>query len=281
MLDAPIIGCGLQVEAPAPLPVEQLVLGKPAEEVAELVPRLFNLCRHAQEVAVRMALGLPVRVDQDAKLQLDIRREHMVQLGILLPEQLNLPPVPLTDAKVRLDGAETFDDLLSLIGPFAPVLRGIAERFSTGEGVAEGLELATPEQTPTVVALENSVAARQAGHPVLRDIETHWGRGPLWRAVARLIEIATETPLPAPGRTTSGWSVVPAARGYYAVRATVEAGRVTAFERITPTDHMLMSGGLLQRSLATLPEAKRTLAPLLLKILDPCVPLTLKGTDHA
>ncbi|MBT25313.1 MAG: hydrogenase expression/formation protein HupK, partial [Rhodobacteraceae bacterium] len=42
------------------LPVAQLVRGKRIEEVADLLPRLFNLCRAAQRAAVRAALGLEV-----------------------------------------------------------------------------------------------------------------------------------------------------------------------------------------------------------------------------
>ena len=45
---------------PAPdLPVAALLIGKPVEEAAALLPRLFNLCSGAQAMALRQALGLP------------------------------------------------------------------------------------------------------------------------------------------------------------------------------------------------------------------------------
>jgi hypothetical protein len=41
---------------------------------------------------------------------------------------------------------------------------------------------------------------------------------------------------------------------------------------------MLAPGGMLMRSLASLPPSKAGLAPLVLNILDPCVPVTLTQT---
>ena len=38
----------VQIVPPAPLPVAALMRGRPAGEVAQLMPRLFNLCGAAQ-----------------------------------------------------------------------------------------------------------------------------------------------------------------------------------------------------------------------------------------
>ena len=67
-----------------------------------------------------------------------------------------------------------------------------------------------------------------------------------------------------------------AARGSYAVAATVTDGKVTGFSRVTPTDHLLATDGILDRSLAALPALKSGYAPLLLDILDPCTPVALE-----
>jgi hypothetical protein len=56
---------------------------------------------------------------------------------------------------------------------------------------------------------------------------------------------------------------------------------VTAFSRITPTDHMLASGGAIDQTMDSLSNGQRGLAPLALALMDPCVPLTIKGLEDA
>ena len=63
--------------------------------------------------------------------------------------------------------------------------------------------------------------------------------------------------------------------------AASQAGHVTQFERVTPTDHMLAPDGILDRTLATLPAMKEGLATLILEILDPCTPVRLKEAGDA
>ena len=65
------------------------------------------------------------------------------------------------------------------------------------------------------------------------------------------------------------------------IHARVAGGIVTGFDRATPTDHLMMPGGLLAASLATLPADRAGLAPLLVDILDPCIALQLEGAAHA
>ncbi len=75
----------------------------------------------------------------------------------------------------------------------------------------------------------------------------------------------------------AGVAAVQAARGAYALRLVQEGGVVTAIARRTPTDHQLAPGGPLERALAALPADGRALAPLVLALHDPCIPVTVTG----
>ena len=277
--------------APAPLPVAKMVRGRGVAEVAELLPRLFNLCPVAQSVAIRVALGLEAP-DTEA-LMAEIRDEHALRLAVMLPMKLGLAPVACPrNAPERLPEAlfgaqdlpETpngFADFVARGAGIAPVLKAIRERFAPGEAVTDPLPLVTADAVFAQDALENSVAARHAGHPVMRAIETACGRGPYWRVVARVLDFqaAFERRLPAPCVIAPGRVVVPAARGLYAVHAEVSEGCVTGLTRRTPTDHMLSQNGALAQAFARLPAAKRGLAPVLLEVFDPCVPVRLEAQD--
>ncbi len=287
-----------------PLPVERLVLGQPVEDAAALLPRLFNLCRVAQGTAARAAFGLPLNADWQEALRAEILREHVVKLCLKWPGLLSMPAVALprdwtaggASLRAALFGEAgrlpglypDFCAFLSQKAGIGPVLSAIATLFAPAEACRPVLPRATPTCVFGSGAQENSVAARQADHPVLRAIEEEKGRGPLWSAaaVAYDVEACLDGQL-APASITPGRAVVPAARGYYGVSARVEGGRVVDFERVTPTDHLLAKGGSLQHTLATLPDRRAAaLAPLLIAILDPCVPVSLtpasdKESAHA
>lgn len=295
MFDRPDISHFEAVPGP-PLPIAQLVQGKPVDEVAELLPRIFNLCPAAQGCAARLALGLDLR-DQDRKeLHREILRDHALRLMVLLPAKLELPrkQVDLTSDRALTgalfgtagapDTASRFADFLTSGQGIAPLLRQVADLFAPHEATCRAL--AAPDATtwPGLLACENSVAARLQNHPVLRAIETSHGRGPLWRITARALDAASGMTgsLPAPRLLAPGHAVVAAARGAYFLRAKVQNGRVAALERITPTDHMLVPGGILAQSLRSLPGSKRHLAQLVVDILDPCSPVTLReAASHA
>ena len=283
------------VPAPA-LPVAKMVLGKPVEEAAALLPCLFNLCREAQGIAARAVFGLPLGEGWQAALRAEVLREHVVKLCLKWPDLLSMPAVPLprnwqvnADAlRAAVFGAsgEMPNDISVL--PRAgdavnPILRAIADRFAPGEAVRNTLPAAGLVDMFEGRPLENSVAARHLAHPVMQSIEARWGRGPLWSAVAVLIDIdaVLRGNLP-PLQITEGEALVPAARGLYGVRASVKNGAVTAFERVTPTNHLLAPGGAMDQSLATLPARKaQAVAPLLLSLLDPCFPVTLSGAKES
>lgn len=283
MLDLDRTTSGLRA-VPAPsLPLARLVEGRGVEEVADLLPRLFNLCRVAQTVALRMALGL--EGIETGALAAEIAREHALKLSVVWPVRLGLPVQP---GQAALGGefpddAEGFVRYMRGEAGIAPLLRAVAARFAPGEGVSSVLPEVTPARILTLTAQENSIAARHLAHPVMRHVEGRYGRGPLWRVVARALDhaAAVRGDLPAPQLTPEGVAIVPAARGLYAVRAEVEAGRVRHLCRVTPTDHLMADGGIMAQALASLPRAKHAEARLLVDLLDPCAPVTLEGGHHA
>ena len=283
-------GFAAQISKGAGLEVERLVLGRPPEEVAQILPRLFNLCRAAQGAAVRLALGLAPG-DVAGDLAREVLRDHMMKLFLVWPRHLGLPPRPFAppgdEARAIFgpsgampEDAAAFWDWVARGEGVAPLVAAVAAAFAPGEAVADLPDVAEANFM-TVGGLENSVAGRHGGHAVLAAIAATQGRGPLWRVVARLVDGAAclAGGLPAPRLLANGTAVCPAARGDYAVQADVAGGVVLALRRVTPTDHMLAQGGMLVQSFARLPGHKAGLAPLVLDILDPCLPVELRVQD--
>lgn len=276
-----------RIVPPPAVPVARLMLGRPPEEVAALMPRIFNLCGQAQGLAARLALGLEGGM---ADARREILRDHLAQLCLHWPRALGLAPRALPEDWAA--GGATLEqwfwggarpgDLAGWLAAgrgMAPVLAAIAAAFGPGEAVTD---LPTLQDPMALIAQENSPAGRVADDPLMQASAAAFGRGPLWRALgrgldlARLCHTAPRATLLAPGR-----AVVEAARGSYALSVTVAEGRVTALTRVTPTDHLIAPGGVLERSLANLPAAKSDRAALLVDILDPCVPVLLREAEHA
>lgn len=275
------------ITPPAPLPVAALMLGRPPAEVAALLPRLFNLCGAAQGHAAGLALGLPV---DPVPAQREILRDHLAKLCLIWPRLLDLPPQPLPAAWDRGGVAlqawiwcgDKPADLAGFLAAgqgVAPLLAALGTRFAPGEAVADLPPLTDPM---ALAAQENSPAGRVADDPLMAQAQEAFGRGPLWRALGRAVDLhrLALTPLPAQN-PAPGLAVVAAARGAYALQARAEAGMVTALARVTPTDHLLAPGGALEQSLASLPAAKSGLAGLVVDILDPCVAVALSEVAHA
>lgn len=276
------------------LPVDRMVIGQTPEAAAALLPRLFNLCRTAQGIAARAAFGLPAEADWQQALIAEILREHVVKLCIKWPVALSQPQVVMprnwqsdaTGLRRAIFGpsGQVPDDLARWIAEgqgAAPLFGVLSELFRPGEGTRAALPLATRDGVFDHEPIENSVAARHISHPLLRAVEAGWGRGPLWSAVAVLIDVdALLRGSVPPLDVTSGQALVPAARGLYAIRATVENDRVTEFSRVTPTDHLLAPGGMLEQALDSLPQARdEALAPVVLSLMDPCFPISLERVD--
>ncbi|WHZ34141.1 hydrogenase expression/formation protein HupK [Sagittula sp. MA-2] len=281
------------------LPVARLVIGRPAEEAAAVLPRIYNLCRGAQETAARLAFGLRLEDGTDDRLHAEILRDHVLMLCVRLPRHfgssaLVLPQgwqsdpsllrAPLFGTVERLPRhLSELDRAMAAGAGVMLLLRRVRDSFAPFEAATGVLPVPEGSEVLDLTAQENSVAGRWALHPLMREVERDFGRGPFWRLMGRVVELdALLAGVRLPFRVTpDGEAFVPAARGCYGVSARTEAGRVTAFERVTPTDHLLAEGGVLDRSLAALPGRKRGLAPLLLDILDPCVPVRLEETTDA
>ncbi|MGB0498129.1 MAG: hypothetical protein ACPGID_07305, partial [Rubricella sp.] len=142
-----------------------------------------------------------------------------------------------------------------------------------------------PDNDPTR-PWENTPAGRMNGHPLLQGLVATRGRGALWRMAGRLVELervlSDDRYLP-PVAAVPGWSAAPAPRGTLHVRASVEAGRVTAFERITPTDTALARRGQAEQALATLDcvavEAREQAASIVMAALDPSDAFTIRAGE--
>ncbi len=275
------------------MPVVGFLRGKPVEAVLDLVPRLFNLCREAQTQAMRLAFGLDLP-DPEA-IYREIKREHVLKLAVTLPHALGMAPIDFprgdnADLTLALFGAARFPETEAQFEAFlqsgqgiAPVLAEVSRRFAPQEAVVSRLPAAWDSVIFSNQALENSVAARHIDHPVMRYVETRYGRGPLWRIVARALDLeaVTDRRLPGPRKIAEGTVVVPAARGLYAVKVQVEDGKLADMVRMTPTDHLLARGGIMEQSLATLPRNKHDHSKAVLSILDPCVPVQITEQNDA
>lgn len=290
---------GLVPEPSVPLPVAQMIIGRSVADAAALLPRLFNLCRAAQAAAAQLAFGLPLSADATMDLNREVLRDHLIKFHLKWPALFGKAPRPLpTDwaegsntmrrdlfgpAERMPSTPEAFSAFLATGHGIAGILHLIDGCFEPGEAATDALPLPDPSKMLDVGPVENSVAARHATHPVMRAIAEQKGYGPFWRAAARAYDLegCLNDALPRPLVLSRGTAIVPATRGAYAMIARVSEGVVTDFARVTPTDHLLAPGGILQQSLASLPVEKSGLAPLMLEILDPCTPVRLREVDHA
>ncbi len=296
MLDQGALSTRLMAQAAPRLPVDRLCIGRDVNEVRTLVPRIFNLCRDAQAAALDAALGRDVTPEAATH---EVLRDHLIKFFVTWPGMLGLgagrlpmgwmaTPSVLADAvfgpsRRTPQSIAEFETFLAGDTGVASVLARIRDAFRPGEAVANGLPLVTHATIWEDGPMENSVAARHASHPVMNHIEATWGRGPLWRATARVYDIdaALAGDLPPVNSPSSGRAIATAARGAYALCVKVADDRVMALTRMTPTDHLLSDGGVLDRSLATLPSAKSAYGQLVLDILDPCSPVRLREVGHA
>ncbi len=271
---------GPVLTAAGSLPVESLVLGRPVAEVAELLPRVFNICRAAQGAAARLALGLAPESEPAA----EVIRDHVLKLCILLPRCFGWPAIPLPARPMELLGVaglpSDVSELEMWTNPVADSARAIAREFPPG--AAASAVLPVPPHPLAEGAFENSAAGRQAHHPLLQSVEGHYGRGPLWRYFGLLadLEAALAGRLPKPN-VENGVASVAAARGSYALRIEQSGGLVTAMTRRTPTDHLLAPEGALLQSLQSLPHKLRHLANQVIALHDPCIPVTISEAAHA
>lgn len=281
---------GWSIDQPDPPALGALLRGRTAQEAATLLPRLFNLCGAAQGMAARLSLGLPIGPDAQASLSQEVLRDHLLALFVTLPRAAGLPPQPLPEGWLsRPDLAHALwggprpallaQWLASGLG-LAPLVARVAALFGTQAQVPP-LPFVTQQNADGHAPLENSPAARHAGATLMSQAEVLAGRGPLWRTLGLICdaEAAARGRLPAPELRVDGMALVPAARGVYALRLTTHDGRVASIRRFTPTDHMLTPVGALRLALDALDNP--ALAPLLVALHDPCLPVRLPEVIHA
>lgn len=297
---APLLPNCLKAVVSPTLPIEQMVMGMDVNEAVALVPRVFNLCRSAQTIALKASLGLPVPAPSSHVLAQEILRDHVVKIALKWPQHLGVQPIALPPdwqrypSRLRqcLFGAsgtmpkadEGFRRFLTEKTGVGAVLGAIQEAFSSEEATTSAMQITTPETIMQSGGQENSVAARQAHLPLMQSVEAEFGRGPLWRALAVALDIESclDGILPPLATAPCGAIVVPAARGLYAVKAEQVEGKLCKLHRVTPTDHLLADDGVMAQSLSSLScGAADPKAKLLVDILDPCIPVTLKEVSHA
>lgn len=256
--------------------------GRPVDEVAIVLPRLFNLCRMAQGTAARLALGLATTGEDPAT---EVARDHMARLFVILRRAFDLAPIAPPAITPALFGpaGQMPHDLAGLQGwllqdaPLAELGRAVQDGFPAGLGVTPVL----PDPAPTPGAMENAPAQRQARHPLLQALVATGGRSPLWRFVGILIDLgaAMTRSLAPPRLLPDGTAVVQAVRGSYFLRIGQRDGRATDLHRITPSDHQLAPNGALELALRTIPVNRPDLAARLVALLDPCIPVTVHSLD--
>lgn len=278
---------------PGPPGVEALLRGQTPEAAVAMLGRLFNLCRHAQEAAARLAFGLPA--PEDNGIAREILRDTLFRLFIALPRamgraSLSLPAGWQQDPRVAAralfgttagfpDNLPDFRQWLASGEGLAPLLSALDSQFAPAEAASRRLPFTLGRGEPC----ENSPAMRHARHPVMAGIEGERGRGPLWRIVARMLDAAACLGgwQPAARLVGLGLAEAPSARGLYRIAVGIVDGRVTTLRRRTPTDDTCHPDGPLLSALATLPAAKLHLAPLVVECFDPCLPWTVQETADA
>ncbi len=297
-----------QDAGPAP---ERLFIGKPPEEAARLAGLVFNLCGAAQEGAARAAFGLPQRRDIGRRIALESLRHHALKLCVDWPEAVGLAPdraalahlgaAPDLGGLARaLFGAKGAPHDLAAFAAWraraesAPA-RALALLWAEWrDAPASGPRLWSPEHAVIAVdfaraeidgaPVETGLAARMAGHALMRALEAERGRGLLWRLTARLLDAARLIDRLAAGGGEDapralghgpGLGFAQAARGLLLARGAVAEGRVRAFHTLTPTDCALHPEG----ALAAAFDAARTggalddaqITAMLLESVDPCM----------
>jgi len=274
----------------------QLLVGKTVDEARELVGRMYHASRGSAIAAFDIASGGTAEMDAIAT---EIRRDHIRQIFLAWPKALGLrtefTPEALTNDRAAMRAlfgatarAPRSDfEMAGFLGSdngVGPMLRLIGEVFEPGMASAETIPFVNAETVFRVIPAENSGAVRQAATPALAYVEAMYGRGPLWRAAGRVLDLAAILAGQGPRSIMApqGSAIVPATRGHLAVSVVISDGSVSSFSCVTPTDHALAPGGALEMMLASLPPDRAMLMPILMALVDPCRPVSVEvmGDDR-
>lgn len=229
----------------------RLVTGRAPEEAVRLIGLAHNLCAEAHRATARAALGLAQPEGAGETIALETLRTHLFALARTAPAAIGLPAAPVEGMAeifgTRPDRAalQRLARSLATTSPFALLVEAAA---SLDAGIPEGDEAGS---------LAQRLKARiRAMH----------------RALAALIQ--GETTCFLPRLIAPGTAAIEAARGKLTHRASLAAGRISAYDIQTPTARMLAPGGELESFLA--PFARAT-GPAEARIrlgiaaLDPCL----------
>lgn len=284
-------------------------IGRRAEEVAALMPRVFNLCAGAHAQASRIALGLPVDAAAARIARRERARDHAVALLCDWPSLLGYAPDraalaglangsedstrrlrdALLGGEIDLAGSSIKAMEHWLAAGRSPTTRLLAHIRATLDPAWGRAELAMPDAADIAAALdagepgslrETTAADPWRAAPLLRDLHAREGASLFLRLLARLLDLlscldgAPDAPVLAP----PGIGLARAARGLLAHRARVVGGLVADYRVLSPSAWNLAPGGLLSRMLAALPMSGQTpmLARLVVSCVNPCVPVTLR-----
>jgi hypothetical protein len=279
--------------------VARVLVGQSAEQAVSLLPLLFSVCGRAQGEAARLALraarGEAVAPRQDVAVAREIAGEHLWRLLLDWPRALGLPTQEalLAEARRRLAEPDFADWAATRL---TPVLDRLVAALAA-------LPMAAASPVPLLPPM--TAAQTLAEWPRLDDA---FAAGPSWRggaaetgALARLSGSANPHPLLAriearraevlappaevsavPVAPSVGRAVVATARGMLMHEISLTGDRVADYVIVAPTEWNCHGRGPLVSWLAGLTgDEARTLAPLALLALDPCVPsrIDLAGGD--
>lgn len=293
--------------APAFTDAGRWLAGRPVEEAARLIPRVFNLCAAAHGAASAQALHLPAP-DAEASIRQETLRDHALALFHQGPEALGLPGerdalgllanpdgaaelARRVSGDVDLAGLSLSDfDLWLARGETLParLLRQMRQHIDPAWGrvglpslTLSDLDAAVGDGSRDLPARDATVLTRVRQAPLLVALLAAEGGSLLARLLARVLDLlAVLKGGPAScGRTAAGNGFAAAARGLLAHGARVEAGRIAFYRIVPPSAWTLAPGGLLERMLAALPSRAETpmLGRLALLAVNPCVPVKLEG----
>ncbi|WP_371346577.1 nickel-dependent hydrogenase large subunit [Ancylobacter sp. IITR112] len=287
-------------------------VGRPAEEVAGLMPLVFNLCGAAHAQASRQALALPPEAAGAAALARQERlRDHALAIlsdwpSLLgqMPDHAALRGLATAEAPLWLRRHLLGRDLdlagctlgeldRWLAAAPSPTACGLADLRARVDPAWGRAELPAPAAADIAAALdagaptvprETTAADEWRAVPLLRDLHAREGASLFLRMLARLLDLlACLDPAPcAPPQALPpagpGIGLARAARGVLAHRARVAGGLVTDYRVLSPSAWNLAPDGLLARMLAALPLNDQTpmLARLVISCVNPCVKVTLR-----
>lgn len=278
---------------PAPS-IETHVQGRPTASARERLSQILPANGAIELAAFDLALGRHIEIP---RLSRRIRDDHLAQIFVAWPQALGLPPIFdqrwLTDdavARVALLGAgsrlpQSDFEMAEFLGSdhgVAPLLRLIGDLFGPRTATADDVPFVDAETAFSPAPVENSAAARRAAHPAMSYVESIYGRGPLWRAAGQVIDLALllSGDVPRPLLTAPGAAVVPAAKGYFALRLSTRDDHITGLSRTAPMDHLLAVSGSLEHMLSRLPADQGALVPLLVTLMDPCRAITIYAVNN-